>query len=760
MRIMVIALVIALTSCDALAVPDGTGGAAPIIQIANTPADAVRAFLDGWNVRNYEAMYTQLSSNSQGLTSFSVFRTTYEDADAVIGTQSIRYEIGDTREQGISAVVSYDVTITSSVFGEIADPGRIMRVVKAPNNQWRVAWTQMDIFDGYAPGTRLTAGATRQPRGNIYDRGGIAFVEQDSEVIGLNVALASIFDENACLDLLASVLRKNRAELLAEFDVHRGDTAQVFYVGDMDAAAFANAEGSLNNACGIITDIRTTRRYAGHGIASHVIGYIGQISPEQLEALADRGYTADSLLGLRGIEALYEEQLAGEAERVLQVTEPGGLIVRELAGAAGAPPQSVTLTLDYNLQYTAAQALSDAYNTAYINWANPAHSPGAGVVAIDIHTGAILAMASYPTFDPGMFNPDTPIMLVGQEIGELQTDPQRPFTNRTYQEQFSPGSTFKIITLAATAEERLFDPGDIFYCGLEWNGTEYGDSRGVRYDWRNFEQEEARFATGDVTMSEALTSSCNPFFYQMGARLAREVGDSTIATYARRMGLGRPTGLTYDPVIQEAPGQLTLVTSTDQAISAAIGQIDTQVTILQMARMVAAVANGGTLYTPYVVQQVGEGENITFQAEPQVAGEMGLSQRTLDIVREGMCSVTRHDVVGRSTGQPLGTAWFVFDRAEPEGTGIAPYTVCGKTGTAQTGRIEPHGWFVAFAPADDPQIAVVAMVEHGREGSETAAPIVRRLLDAYFNVAPAPYPSWWSAFEYVTLPIPEGSTGG
>jgi penicillin-binding protein 2 len=243
----------------------------------------------------------------------------------------------------------------------------------------------------------------------------------------------------------------------------------------------------------------------------------------------------------------------------------------------------------------------------------------------------------------------------------------------------------------------------------------------------------------------------------MGAELARRHGNATLANYARQMGFGRTTGLVYDPVIQEAPGQLAAVTSTDEAISAAIGQLDTQVSILQMARMVAGVANGGTLYTPYVVQQVGEGDNISFQGQPQVAGQMGLSQETLDIIREGMCAVTTDDAVGRSTGRPLGTAWFVFDS---EDTGIAPYTVCGKTGTAQTGRIEPHGWFVAYAPADDPQIAVVVMVEHSREGSETAAPIVRRILDAYFGVTPAPFPSWWWEFEYVALQIPEGNTGG
>src|SRR5664279_4329566 len=142
---------------------------------------------------------------------------------------------------------------------------------------------------------------------------------------------------------------------------------------------------------------------------------------------------------------------------------------------------------------------------------------------------------------------------------------------------------------------------------------------------------------------------------------------------------------------------------------------------------------------------------------------MGLSQATLDLVRQGMCAVTTTQTVGRTgdgAGKPLGTAWFVFDDSTPGGTGVAPYSVCGKTGTAQTARVEPNGWFVAFAPADNPQIAIAVVVPNGREGSETAAPIARRILDAYFNAPQAPFPSWWFTLPYIPISVPDGSTGG
>jgi penicillin-binding protein 2 len=293
---------------------------------------------------------------------------------------------------------------------------------------------------------------------------------------------------------------------------------------------------------------------------------------------------------------------------------------------------------------------------------------------------------------------------------------------------------------------------------MVWQGQEYGDSQSERFDWRQFEVEEAHFATGIITMSQALTASCNPFFYQMGATLFNQRGAATLMNYARQMGLGRATGLA--PLVNEAAGTLPVLRTADEAISAAVGQLDTQVTAIQMARMVAGIANGGTLFKPYVVQRVGgeDGSEALFLAQPEVAGDMGLRESTLDIVRQGMCDVTQAEVVGQSTGKPLGTAWFVFD--DPEGTGVAPYSVCGKTGTAQTARIEPFAWFVAYAPADNPQIAIAVVTEYSREGSETSAPIARRILDAYFNAAQAPWPRWWTELPYIPLNIPEGSTGG
>jgi len=759
--ITILVLCIILSACGAIAPSSGGGGAAPLIVLIQAPEGVVGAFLDRWHTKDRQGMYALLSGQSQRLTPFPVFETIYTDAERALGAEGVTYNVLSTAEQGSTAVVSYDAAILSALFGEIADSARVMRLVREGGGEWRIAWTQMDILAGYAPGTRLTIESRLTPRGNIYDRRGQVMVEQDAEVVELYIANQGISDYEACVDLLASLLRINRGDLVTALAGYNPET--VFPIGDIDPDIFAVWQNDLIRLCGVRTDTRATRRYAGHGIATHLVGYVGNIAAEELAAYQARGYTSDDLVGLLGIEAAYQNELAGVPERVLRILEPGGLIVRELAGSSGEDARSIWLTLDLNLQWTAAQALSDAYNYANGNWAAREHSPGGSVVAIDVNTGAILALASYPSFDPGIFNPDTPIAFVDEVIAELSTDPRSIFNNRVTQEQYSPGSTFKIVTLAAAVEERLMTAADIFDCMLEWRGQEFGDTSERRLDWRATEVDEAaRFATGLVSMSEALTASCNPFFYQMGARLFNEVGETALTEYAGRMGFGRATGLA--PIVPEASGQLPLLRGTDAAISAAVGQGDIQVTLLQMAQMVAGVANGGDLLKPYVIQRVGGGAGDArpplLEGMPTLSGTMGLSDSTLDAVRAGMCMVTRQDATGRSTGKPLGTAWFVFDEAAPSGTGIAPYTVCGKTGTAQTGRVEPHGWFVAFAPRDNPEIAVVAMIEHGREGSETAAPVVRRVLDAYFNTAQAPYPRWWNENSYVALNIPLGSTGG
>jgi penicillin-binding protein 2 len=752
------ALTFSLTACEAVGSLTG-GSSAPgqdgglnILQAAQTPAQVLESFMTAWGARDYATMYGLLAPRSQQLATQPVFTQIYEAADASLGTAGVTLTGIRATEQGDTVAITYDAEIASNTFGVIVDEGRTTRLVRVDGGQWRIAWTTMDILNDYAPGTTLTSGTIRAPRGSILAVDGRPLVETGGTVATIYVTRGSIPDEAACLDTLSYAVLIQRGDLAETFADYNFETQ--FPVGEIDPEKLVEYQAALDENCAAVITTRTTRRYHGHGAAAHISGYIGGIPSEEVQAYQQRGYDFGELVGLGGMEAQFEEELAGGASRVLRIVEPGGLPVRELATTVGADPVDVRLTIDYDLQMVTGQALADAFNYAEGNWAGRAHSTGGAMLVMDVNTGAVLAMASYPTYDPGMFNPDTPMFFVGDTIIGLGRDVRQPFLNRVVQSSYAPASTFKIITTAAAGAENLVEPDDIFYCGRVWEGAQFGDSRPERYDWRNFEPEEANFDTGEVTMANALAASCNPFFYQMGALLYRDRGASVLTDYARRMGLGRRTGIDIT-VVPEAAGNLPLPIAVDVAISEAIGQADIQVTLLQMARMVASVANGGTLYQPYIVQQVGDGA----ETEPTVVGDIGVPDEILAEVRGGMCQAVDASAMGLTSGRRVGTAWFVF--SDPDNY-PAPYVVCGKTGTAQTGRIEPHGWFVAYAPADDPQIAIAGVIEYGREGSETAAPVVRRILDYYFGVPPeqiAPYPDWWFENSYVPLTIPEGSTG-
>jgi len=734
-----------VAACSGNGAASEVGIAAPILQAAQAPEDVVKIFLDAWKAGRYEEMYAALSPQSQGLYTFPVFKASYEEAANAISLSGIEYTVQSSEIQGASAAVTYDARFESPVFGTIDDPGRIMRLVQQVGG-WGVAWSSMDIFDGLAAGSRLEVSSRRQPRGTIYDRNGNPLVEPLGTLIPIYAAQQDMPDVDACLDLLADVLMKQRYDLANMFAPY--DPVTIFFLGAIDKETQAARGQELEEVCAasIFTDSsRDVRRYVLGGGAVHVTGYVGQIPAEELEAYQRQGYDSGDLVGLAGIEQQYEDVLGGQPEKVLRIISSTGVTLRELGGRQGTDPQSVTLTIDRDLQAATARALVSAFNYAETNWAAEGISPGAGAVVLDVKTGAVLAMASYPFFDPYIFNPESPIEDRGIEVSEAYGDERNPLRNRAVQEQYFPGSIFKIITLSAALSEQVV-PEATFYCDLTWDGREkYRDTSSPRFDWRSFEPPESPFssAAGEITPDQALTTSCNPFFYEMGARLFQK-NPNALVSYARDLGLGGATGL--ERIFGEASGSLPNPSAVEQGINEAIGQGGIQVTVIQMARLVASIANGGTLYKPFVVQKVGGegGTAPTMEAQPVIVGDNGLSNAVLDEVRKGMCAVT--------TDTTLGTANFVFEEAA--------YTVCGKTGTAQSGRREPYGWFVAYAPAEDPQIALAVLVEYSREGSETAAPIVRRILDYYFDQPAYPYPDWWFENTYVPLEIPNNATGG
>lgn len=692
---------------------------------SDDPAEVLQGFIQGWKAEDYEAMYELIAERSRELYPQRNFIDKYTVAHSVLRFQGVEHSLLGVAYQGTTAIINYDVIIESPTFGKVADERRVMRMVN--ESGWKIAWSPTDIIRGMSSRARLTERAEFPARANIYAADGSPLAEEDALVYSLWAIQADMPNINLCLDALALVTRQSILTLRRLFVQYLDET--YFHVAEIDSDQYERHRQQLATDCaifpsdGIFNKVRVyrSRSYYGHGIATHVVGYLGAVPADELERWEVLGYSGGDLVGRAGIELSYEQTLSGRPQRYLRIVEGGSTVIRELAGAQGEAPRSVTLTIDRNLQGSMAQALADAVSYATPNWG--ALTGGGALAALDVNSGALLAMASYPSFDPHTFNPATEYN-VREAVTRLNDDVRNPFANKALAEQYTPGSVYKIVTALAAGSEGIWDRTTLFDCGYFWEGSRYGDSQATRTDWRLLETPRKEPA-GMVTMAQALAASCNPFFYEMGALMHQASPDMQVG-YARRLGLGAQTGIRGLGI--EAAGSVAPPGEIAAAINNAIGQGNVTVTVLQMAQVTAAIANGGILWQPYVVSHIGaEGEpGYQLENEPTTVKELALDAEAVAIVQNGMCQVT--------TVRDLGTASFVFEDAG--------YTLCGKTGTAETAA-NPHAWFVAYWPREEPRIAFAGVMTHSREGSEVVAPLIRRTLDDYLGEPRQAFPEWW-----------------
>ncbi|MEM6526983.1 MAG: penicillin-binding transpeptidase domain-containing protein [Chloroflexota bacterium] len=735
-QIFVIVTLFALAACAPMEMLSGGGSGSGVAIVAASPRAVAENFLSAWNASDVDAMYGAISVRSQGLYTPEAFNRFYTNLAEDVGLNEVAFTVHNMEMQGTSAVVDYDIMVDSAVFGQIEDTGRKMRLVQE-NDRWKVAWSTLDIFDGYTSGASLTVVSEDSRRESIYDRDGDVLVQDNGTVSVIYVSQQNMSNVADCNRLLADLLYTRTPEIAALGRNYLPDAN--YYVGEIDESVEIEYRQQLLEVCGTSRELesiytRRTRQYVGQGAAVHVTGYIGPVPQEDRARWIALGYTDNDLVGLAGIENVYNEELNGRPPRVLQIIEPGGTVLAELGRAQGKPPEPVYLTIDRDLQISAARTVAWGYNYAINNWGRPDISPGAAAVVMDVKTGGILAMVSYPTFQPGLFNPDSEAPDRGEKLAAVQGN----LSNRAVSERYSPGSIFKIVSTAAFLDTGLTEPGDNFFCDLIWDGSQtYGDTSSPRLDWRFTDGLDA---TGNIVPSQALTSSCDPFYYEFSSMGFLEESPNLIPDYAARFGLVGQPGM---GIFREATAVIPVPPTVDEAINNSIGQGGTQISALQAAMMTTAAANGGTLYRPYLVEQVGD-QRV---AQPQVVNDLNISPEALASVQRGMCDVV---------GDPVhGTAFWIFS---DNPAGNAQYRACGKTGTAQT-TTYPNAWFVAYAPADDPEVAVAVVSQNSREGSDVAAPMVRRILDAYFGYEPVDFPEWW-AEDYVPLTVPDNGVAG
>lgn len=730
MRRLIVLLLFALIACT----PQPSGGVREIdlptlVPMPTVPVDmeaslrAAMAFLGAWQAQDFATMYSLISFSSQETISPEAFREFYEDTQNEMTMSSLRFE-----ERGFSRIanlqgaqLNYDMFFQTNLLGEISDTNRTMTVIlDSQSGQWRVAWSIGDFFAELALGARLEFRANPPSRANIYDRNGVVVANMQGRMVEVFVVRENVDNWELCGSTVNEIMGVSPERLDIIFSQAQPDWSMP--VGLIERQVFENEtqKSRLETDCEATFAGFATRQYLPNGsVMPHVLGFVGFPNPNQVDDLVQSGFDSETLIGQAGVEQSWNETLMGRPGGRLLLINPDGTVARTLAEASSGVSESLWLTIDLGLQ----QFVNSTINTYFAanrvradgepGWGTT--SPGASAIVMNVNNGEILALASFPNYDANAFNA---YPVIGRDIAsdiqaDIAADERTPMLNRVTQGGYQPGSIFKVIDAAAVLDTGVYTVDTALFCSGSW--TYEGDTR---TDWYPL-------GHGRVTAQSALMQSCNPYFYQAGFVL-NSADPFFLPNYARRMGLGNFTGLTDLP---EIAGQIPdpdfllstygLTWTYSNAVNLAIGQGELLVTPLQMARMYGAIANGGNLMQPYVVRERGILDERTLVAVPNVVSQFGISDYAMNTVRAGLCDVI--------TG-PQGTAAHIFRDSQ-----LVPMVgVCGKTGTAQSPRGLPHSWFAAYAPAENPEIVVLVMIENAGDGSQYAAPITRDIMEYYF----------------------------
>ncbi len=602
---------------------------------------------------------------------------------------------------------------------------------------WSLQVLSGDAYLAAAQGNQLRTIRIDAPRGTILDRHGKVIVDNvPGTAVKLWVGDLPAKQRYSVIKHLAWVLNVPPVQLAKEVDSRTNDPLNPITVktavGEDQIAYLSEHQAEFPGV-----DIQQTylRHYPYQSIAAQVLGYVGEVSQQELDA-RPKVYVSGDTVGKTGVEAADDQYLrgtAGEAQiRVDSLGRPHGTLQPKVEARAGS---AVRLTIDVGLQRSAEQALRYGIQTAQENGAY--YADGGAIVALDPSDGAVLAMASTPTYKPSVYvgrvDPKKIEPLVDDDAARKENFPG---INRVTSGVYPPGSIWKPVTALAAMQEHLLEPYQALRCSPS---EKYGLDEQVFKNWDPYID---KF----ITLPEALARSCDTYFYQLGYDfyLQGDKGRSRMQEWARRFGFGVPTGFDLggeQTGLVPTPAWRKKHFSSDwdrawnpgNSIQLAIGQQDIQVTPLQMARFYAMIANGGKLVTPYVVSQVetpaagDQAPVVQRRFTPDPPESVGVDPAALQVVRDGLFQATH---------EPYGTSYGVF--------GSFPVPIAGKTGTAEkvvplpgypSDHLEDQSWWCGYGPAETevPRIVVCAVIENGGHGSTAAAPAALRVFEKYFH---------------------------
>ena len=531
------------------------------------------------------------------------------------------------------------------------------------------------------------------PRGILFDRKGVPLVD-NRPAFTLSLIPRELDRDverrDAVLGRVAALLRIPFEELVDSVQRVSPESFQPVRIRrGLTLEDVAKVEEWKLELPGVIVEVEPTRAYPTSRFAAHLLGYVREASDEQLK---QGRYRRGDMVGQTGLERLLDEFLRGRDGGEQIEVDVMGRPIRMISQTEPQPGAQVVTTIDRRIQEAAERAMEN--------------NAGA-VVVMDPRTGDVLAMVSTPAFEIDRFTGT----IDRQAWVRVVQDPTHPLLNRAIQSQYAPGSVFKIVVAAAGLQEGTITPADRTHCTGEFHLGAW-----TFLDWK-------KEGHGTVDVHRAMVQSCNIFFYQAGLK----VGGAMIAKYAKAFGLGAATGIDLgtekiglipEPKVRKGRGAAAW--QAGDTVNMSIGQGQVLVTPMQIARMMSAVANGGVLWKPRLVQRIERpGKGVVWSDTGRVVGHVELSPLVWAFLRRSLWGVVNEGGTGGAARVP----------------GI---DVAGKTGTAQmiakskSEKGQDHAWFASFAPVNDPEVVVVVMAEGGGKGGQVAAPIARKILDAIF----------------------------
>lgn len=587
---------------------------------------------------------------------------------------------------------------------------------------WRLADVQLvhgAAYETLADQNQLRTIPLTAPRGLMYDRRGAIIVANRPSFV-VQVVPMQVADPNAEVEELASILHVPSQALWKRLLRYNGVTYPSFdalagavplgpitIAGDLNPATVARFSERADRLAGMAVELMPVRHYPFGTIGSHIVGYVGRITQDEYEVRKHTGYGASDTIGKEGLEYTYDAAMRGESGgRAIKVNS-AGQAVATLGEREAVPGNSLDLTVDWRLQ-RAAEAAMDRQIRVIAS--RIGHRIAGAAIVEDINSGAILALVSQPNVNPN----DFALPISEARYNAYLNDPLKPLFTRAIAGKYPTGSTFKMITSSAALASGVLTRDSVRNCpGYFDLGIVFND--------------DAAGGHGTLNLTQAISRSCDVFFYKVGF----ELGITRLDRYAAAFGVGSRTAI-------DLPGETIGTLPTPQwkkrvyddqwyagdTVNMAIGQGYVEVSPIQLLRVATAVANGGTLYRPYLLADIRDAHGrIATRTEPFVEGRVPVSPSDLALVREGMLGAIE---------SPYGTAYNVL---------IPNFHYAGKTGTVENVRTldnpegRNHAWFVCFAPFDHPQIAVVVFMEKsGGFGAVNAAPVAQAIVESYFHL--------------------------